>query len=148
MDLGFGSLVEKFEEHFGRWPTKFMLAMVGLTALTFCVRTLINDAIYPVIEYVRGIDSSSSLKLIASVSTGALASGLFAFIGGLVLRLIFTRKADQIIARAQKNMNEAREIAADARNQISEMKTLLAEISDRRDEPEGSQPHQDTNTDC
>jgi hypothetical protein len=57
MDFGFGSLVDKFEEHIGRAATSVLLWLAAMSAFTICLKTIIADGIIPLVELLRGIAS-------------------------------------------------------------------------------------------
>ncbi|MBB3991557.1 hypothetical protein [Croceicoccus naphthovorans] len=143
MDLGFGSLVEKFEEHFGRWPTRVMLAVIGLAAMTVCVRLIILDAIVPIVQFILGAGGQSALELIVSVLAVAAGAAFSAFVAGGIFRWFVTRKVDVIIAKAQEQvarsyaiMEEASSAVAEVRASHEELQELFSQSSERGTEGE------------
>lgn len=130
MDLGFGSLVEKFEEHFGRWPTRAMLAIIGLAAMIVCVRLIILDAVLPVIDFVRGVGGQSALGLVLKVLSVAAGAAIAAFVTGGIFRWFVARKADEIIARAQEHAARSQEILEEAGAAVVEMRASYEELQE------------------
>lgn len=53
LDLGVGGFLEKFEEHFGRWPTKVLLTLIGLAISAICLGVIWQYLVSPVLAFFR-----------------------------------------------------------------------------------------------
>lgn len=52
MDFGFGAFLEKFEDHFGRAATKFLLALLGLAAVALAGSVVWNYLLEPMVAFL------------------------------------------------------------------------------------------------
>jgi uncharacterized membrane protein (Fun14 family) len=52
MDIGLGSVIDKFEEHWGKEATKFLLAVIGLAVICLCLGVVWSTVIKPLVQLV------------------------------------------------------------------------------------------------
>lgn len=123
VDFGFGSLLEKFEEYFGRSAAKCLVALVGFAVIAVCLG-LIWEFAYPIIDWLTG------------TSAGIGAYGLIMRTGGFVLALLFLAGTASTIVDAlmlRRTMEEAGEylrIAIQEMERSAEVSEQMAEILD------------------
>lgn len=121
MDFGFGSLLDKFEEYFGRTAAKALVALVGFAVIAVCL-SLVWDFVYPIIEWFTG------------TSTGIGVYGYLLRFGGFIVALVTIAGTGSAVADAlmlRRTMEEAGEylrIAIDEMEKSAEVSERVAEI--------------------
>lgn len=127
VDFGFGSLLDKFEEYFGRVATKGLVALVGLAVVAVCLN-LIWEFTYPIIDWFTG------------TSAGIGVYGYLVRFGGLVIALVLLGGTASAVSDAlllHRTMNEAGaylRMAIDEMERSAEVSDRLAEIVDMLNE--------------
>lgn len=81
--LGFGGLVDKFEQHCGARFTKLVLATIGIALLCVAGKTIWDFAVYPIGQFVIGAIQSNRFAGIAWL--GFIYGGIFGvvYVGSL-----------------------------------------------------------------
>lgn len=115
MDFGLGSLVEKFEEHLGRWPTRLLLWLAAFAIFIGCVRLIVIDGVMPVIEFIRGVGGNSWLAVAKALGWTFIGATIFAFVVMGIFRVSLAR----VVKRAEGITRRALEMAARLDRQIT-----------------------------
>jgi hypothetical protein len=97
MDFGFGTFLEKFEEHFGKWPLRILLLLVGLAVALFCADMIWNLALGPVVKNIVSGGFAEGLSF-------ALWTGIAWFFGFSITMLIATSLTKWRHKRALRRM--------------------------------------------
>lgn len=118
VDFGFGQFFEMFETKFGPWPTKMLLAIIGLTVVVLCVNVLVLQGIIPVFKLVSSWDFNSLREFAEEQLVTSIFSVAVVFIFGFVL----SNAAMRIVGRAYfVKLDQATSMAAEQMKQAVEM---------------------------
>ncbi|MET0250317.1 MAG: hypothetical protein ABW164_11390 [Sphingobium sp.] len=92
MDFGFGNFLDKFEEHFGRLATRFLLKLVATGIASICVSLVWTHIISPTMDYFvvnyqnytlskvfQGVSSPLFTVLLIIVGASVLAADILAW---------------------------------------------------------------------
>jgi ABC-type multidrug transport system fused ATPase/permease subunit len=102
MDVGFGGVIEKFEQHYGSKATKLLLGLIALAIVAACVAIIWQWLVSPVLTFFK---SPQRLRLLIQLLYLGLAIGF-----GTVLARLWARRwtREGIDARADLNSAIAR----------------------------------------
>jgi hypothetical protein len=118
-DLGFSGVVEKFEEHWGKRPTRWLLLIIGLGVAAVCVGAIWEWLISPLLAFIGSPQRSQTIwaLVLAIVGIGAgislttsLTTALARWRRIRTLNQIVSEtetKADQILDRATGLVSKA-----------------------------------------
>lgn len=130
MDLGFGSLVEKFEEYFGRPVTAILLGFVGLGTIVIVGRLIIEQAGIPLYALLKdGASASQVLEIVLRLFGSLLIGCLGAFVGFLILRPLI-RSSRERVKEARSLLNESRDMTDKSRQSFDQSAALLRQTAD------------------
>jgi len=121
MDFGFGSLIEKFEEHIGKRATRVLLTLSAVALLVVILNTIITMGILPVWKAVQGASSQPFLAVLKTVGVGSLLAIVAALVLAVVLRLLLRRlieRANEYVQRASDHVARAEKFAEDIYQRI------------------------------
>ncbi len=77
MDLGFGQLIEKFEEHVGKTPTKLLLYVVFVAVFALCTKAIIDNLVSPAMSILdTPLFGSTLIKLSLMMLSVGLGIGV------------------------------------------------------------------------
>lgn len=77
MDFGFGSLLDKFEDHFGRLAAKILVGLVGLAVVAVCGSLIFNNMILPAYAlYEQIVSPDKKLQVGSAISTTVQLIGI------------------------------------------------------------------------
>jgi hypothetical protein len=113
MEFGIGELVRHFEEHFGKLPTRILLATAGMAIFGFSLHVVWETLIVPGYSIILWLISGSHLR---SPTPAEVLSGIISWIistalyvmGVAVLNKWTNSKVDAVIDNAQKISTEIR----------------------------------------
>ena len=135
MDFGFGSLIDKFEQHIGRGPTRALLWLAALAAFVVCLSSIIKDGIMPVMAAVRGVSSEFTYATIQRVTIALVTGIVSGFLFVVAVKLLathFMKRADALIARAEQVTNDAERRVDEAWGMIQLAEETIAEVKAAR----------------
>lgn len=124
MDFGFAAFLEKFESHFGHWPTKILLFLIGTSVAIFCCSTIWSLALKPLIApIVSSLSAGSIWKAFAeTVWTG----GALAF-GALMASAFAAHLADWYYVRNLRRLEKkSKRLLSEEIKYVNDAKTALA----------------------
>lgn len=127
MDIGFGSLIEKFEEYVGKRATRVLIIVIFVAVFALCAKAIADNLITPILAFFRTPLWSSTLIEIAFLA-GAAAAGIA---GGTFAMASFTQW--QAAKRTLSNMRKAKVLSKDARANMRESRTTLDQTSELLD---------------
>jgi len=110
MDIGFGSLIEKFEEYVGKRPTRLLVIVIFAAVFAFCAKAIADNLIEPILSFFRTPIWGSTLVEIAFLA-GATAAGVT---GGIYAMASFTQwQATKLAITKLKEVQTLRKVAKD-----------------------------------
>lgn len=126
MDLGFGQLIEKFEEHVGKTPTKILLYVVFVAVFAVCMKAIIDNLVSPTMSF---LDTPLFGSTLVKLGLMALSVGLGVGVGVQALAAFAEwkslRKAKEVLRDAESMMDRI-ELESAARHDTN--KELFGEI--------------------
>ncbi len=51
MDFGFGTFLDKFEQFYGKWATRFLVGLIGASIVAFCLALIWSSIIAPLTDW-------------------------------------------------------------------------------------------------
>ena len=135
MDFGFARFLEMFEERFGRVATTAILAILGLAAAAWAVKTIVEAIIY-VFHLIK------SAKLLTALEQESAASHIVVFavqialtflILGIIWRLFYLRQlrsAEQMFDASEARLNGLLERI---KQDVLEFEQQVKEFDERED---------------
>lgn len=99
MDFGFGSLIDKFEQLYGRFLTKLLVGVLGLCAFTLAGQFLWKNVISPLIPIISAAYARSNFE------------GNFLVIGAMCIATVAIQLAGGLIV-SKRQANDKRSYAA------------------------------------
>jgi len=81
MDLGFGALLDKTKEHFGKKAVRVLLLCIFLAVVVATIRIVIIQGIIPIYNYFNSANPETilSIKSLLARFSWSLIVGLFGF---------------------------------------------------------------------
>lgn len=122
VDFGFGTFLEKIEEHFGKRTLKCLLILIGLSVALFCGKMIWDIALGPLVAFVVStIATGSWIKALIKAFWTALAFaagiGLASLLSANLLSWRQVKKGQELMdrtdalsARVKESMAETREL--------------------------------------
>tara|TARA_B100000678_G_scaffold35938_1_gene26294 strand:- start:793 stop:1362 length:570 start_codon:yes stop_codon:yes gene_type:complete len=130
MDIGFGSLIEKFEEYVGKRPTRLLIIVIFAAVFAFCAKAITDNLIEPILRFFRTPIWGSTLVEIAFLA-GATAAGIT---GGIYAMASFTQWQAAKLAMAK--LKQAQTLRKVAKNNAGEANAVLDQSSGMLNEVE------------
>lgn len=131
MEFGFGSLVDKLEEYFGRRATGAFLSVLGVGAVVIVGREIVGTFI-PVVNWAYNTPIGSSVwywvyRSITFVSSVVFLVLLFSFIASMVSLRAHLKRLEVDIGQFSETMQGASHILGEARLVMLDTRDMLAE---------------------
>jgi hypothetical protein len=146
MDFGFGAILDKIEEHFGRRVTRWLLVLVGLAVAAACVGVIWTWLVAPLLAFFHSPEWQRTIVTLALASFGiggGIALGLF-LVSALgqwrryrAVRAIVAEteaRAEALIAQASKNRSRTDETLDRAISLLQDVADTAQSILDRSTE--------------
>lgn len=115
VDLGFAGIIEKFEEHWGKRATRWLLMLIGVAVAAACIGAIWTWLISPVLVFLQ---SPLWERTLASLFLAIIGIGAGISVGlSLTTALARWRRTRQL----KGYVAEARKMMAEAQTQTDEM---------------------------
>lgn len=139
VDFGFGSFLEKFEEHFGKWPIRFLLLLIGLTATLACGKLIWEIALGPLIDAITKAGLVvTALKAfwmgVAFAAGCAAASGFYvAYSKWRIGRSLvdIEQRQNELISKSERIGRQNDLFYEETEQKLAEMRTKLEALTDQ-----------------
>lgn len=128
MDLAFGGLIEKLEDHFGRGVTKLILASLALLVLLWVVQSSISAVVT--------IEDLVTRENAAEAVMGYVLRLAVTFLFGLVVGLWITKIADKRLQRIKDAVHEYESLAEEVYRTLLKAVDQTKQAEDQRDRSE------------
>ncbi len=135
MDLGFGSFLEKFEQHFGLRATKAFLVLIGLAVCALCLGAIWQWLIAPLLDFLQSPNRFQvvvRLLLIFVAAGGGMAIGLMltsAFKGWRIIKNS-QRQYEALKKRSDELIERGEELGRRADGMLDDVKATQQRTSD------------------
>jgi len=131
MDIGFGALIEKFEEYVGRGPTRLLIIVIFVAVFALCAKAISDNLVSPVLDFFRTPLWGSTLVEIAFLAGGAAAG----VTGGVYAMASFakwqaTKRALANLKKAKVLKNTANDSARNASVMLDQSSGMLDDVSE------------------
>jgi vacuolar-type H+-ATPase subunit E/Vma4 len=127
VDFGFGSLIDKFEERFGRRVTTVLLAVVGLGIFAGCVGLIAGNLIKPSIDLYNATDWPAFKEWLIKHLIPTLVALVILF----VLAHLLSRVGEEIYRRTIGRMLARKRAEAEIKRSLAEYKERITkEVSE------------------
>lgn len=142
MDIGFGALIEKFEQYVGKLPTRILVYAIFIAVFAFCTKAIVDNLIDPLLSFFRtplwGSTLVELVLLAAAVSAGSLA-GLYAmasFTGWQAARAAIRNlsKAKQLVSESEAASDKIEQSFSQIEELSAETQTLIGETNELKDD--------------
>jgi hypothetical protein len=139
-DLGFSGVVEKFEEHWGKRPTRWLLLTIGLGVSAVCVGAVWQWLVAPVLTFVGSPQRSQTMW---SFATAAFGVGAGVALGSSFIRALsewrwlrslriridsMEAELTTVEARVHGTISESRELLNDSKGWNGKSRELLVDL--------------------
>jgi hypothetical protein len=102
MDVfGFGTVIEKVEQYFGRRVCGALLVILMLTMVVVCAQLIFVTALAPAIALLGGTTVSLN-EVLSRVLSGVITAGILYAIGASIFSVILKRLGDRAIEHLEK----------------------------------------------
>ncbi|WP_323015479.1 hypothetical protein, partial [Devosia sp.] len=119
VNLGFGDVIKKFEEYFGKRITSIFLSIIGVCFIILVVGYTVNTILAPLFIYILSLVIGS--EDVKNLVTGVNIVGAVLSIGAIFLLSLDAR-------RTRKNIIEVKEKISEADRMHEELKSASDEI--------------------
>ena len=126
VDFGFASLLDKFQEHYGRLATKLLVGLIGVAVVAVCLG-LIWQFLYPIIEWTNNTAAGHSLWSMAFRFAGFLSALAVLIAGGAAVAAAIDAK--QMVRASEDLIGQAVLTFEAATNALVEAKGLIDDIN-------------------
>jgi hypothetical protein len=123
--FGFGAILDRIEEYFGRRVCGAFLLLLGLTAVVLCLHAIITLGIIPVRDFI--LCQTSLADALVRVSAGAVAGGVGAWILSFLAYRYFSKKIDEVGSDARAQLKKSEAALEKARATLEEARRIIGE---------------------
>ncbi len=130
MDVGFGAVLEKFEEYFGKRTTKLLLILIGLAIAAVCNGAVWQWIVSPILVFIQSPTWGKTVLsfLLASIAIGAGVSVGLMLVSALA-QWQRTRQHGKRLKAAQSRVDaavgEANRLLTDAEGSKTKTQSML-----------------------
>ena len=130
MDIGFGALIEKFEEYLGKRLTHLLIVVIFVAVFALCAKAIADNLIEPILKFFRTPVWETTLIEIAFLA-GAVAAGVT---GGIYAMASFaqwqaTKQSLKNLRRTKELRNGMRSIAGEVDEIMDSSSSMLDDVS-------------------
>lgn len=132
MDVfGFGAVLDRIEDHFGRRVCGAFLLLLGLTAVVLCLNAIITLGFIPIRDFI--FSQRTLTDALMRLSAGAVLGGMGSYILSYVVYRHFSKKVEAVADNSRAILQEAEAKLEEARATLDKAMRVVGEESDCSD---------------